>query len=146
MTSCDVTWRNMTSHDVIFHVLVFLGWSLSMHNNYMKKIQFFQTHDLELWPTTLTIKLIQDIVKVHPCTKYWFCRSNCSVVRVLTDTHTHSITLTASLRREVIMLYSPILFCFPGCSLFLIPSMPAATVAATTRYGLHAPLHKRFSI
>ncbi len=30
-TPYDVTWRNMTSHDVIFHVLVFLGWSLSMH-------------------------------------------------------------------------------------------------------------------
>ncbi len=57
---------------------------------------------------TLTIKLIQDIVKVHPCTKYWVRRSNGSVVRALTDTHTEgqtdgtdSITSTASLMREV---------------------------------------------
>ncbi len=59
---------------------------------------------------TLTIELIQDIVKVHPCTKYLVRRSNGSVVRALTDTHTHregqtdgtdSITSTASLTREV---------------------------------------------
>ncbi len=39
---------------------------------------------------TLTFELIQDIVKVNVCTKFWVCTSNGSAVRELTDAHTHT--------------------------------------------------------
>ncbi len=96
MTSNDVMWRQMTSGDVKWcHIPSpsFLVWSLSMYYNLWKKSDF-QTCDLELWPLTLIIELIRDIVKVHSCTKYWVRRSNGSVVRALTDTHTHTHTHT----------------------------------------------------
>ncbi len=38
---------------------------------------------------TLTIKLVQDIIKVNPCTKFHDHTSNRSAVRVLTHGHTH---------------------------------------------------------
>ncbi len=41
---------------------------------------------------TLTFELIQDIIKVNACTKFWVCMSNGSAVRELTDAHTHTHT------------------------------------------------------
>ena len=43
---------------------------------------------------TLTIKLIQDIIKVNPCTKFGDHMSNGSAVRVFTHTHRHTHTPT----------------------------------------------------
>ncbi len=39
---------------------------------------------------TLTIKLIRDVIVVLQGPKYWVRRSNSSVVRALTDTHTQT--------------------------------------------------------
>ena len=71
---------------------------------------------------TLTIKFIQDIVKVHPCTKYWVRRSNGPVVRALADRHTHThrrkdrrpgpILLPRPLTREVKKDIPPQQYCF----------------------------------
>ncbi len=41
---------------------------------------------------TLTIELIQDIVKVNACPKFWVRTSNGSAVSQLTDAHTHTQT------------------------------------------------------
>ncbi len=41
---------------------------------------------------TLTFELIQDIIMVNTCTKYWVRRSNGLDVRELTDAHTHTQT------------------------------------------------------
>ena len=41
---------------------------------------------------TLTIELVQDIIKVNPCTKYHDHISNGSAVRALTYRHTHTQT------------------------------------------------------
>ncbi len=38
---------------------------------------------------TLTFKLIRDIIKVNPSTKFWVRMSNSSTVRALTDRHSH---------------------------------------------------------
>ncbi len=91
MTSRDI----MTSH----HKPVFGICSLKSENsgNYV-----FDLGDLDLWPMTLTIKLVQGNIKINPCIKYRDHMSNGSAVRVLTDRQTHrhtdrsvSITSTA---------------------------------------------------
>ena len=49
------------------------------------------------WPMTLTIELVQDIIKVNLCTKFYDHMPNGSAVRALTDRHTprHTETQTA---------------------------------------------------
>ena len=60
---------------------------------------------------TLTFELIQDIVKVNACTKFWVRTSNGSAVRELIDAHTHRqtgpILYPRPLTQEGITLYRP---------------------------------------
>ena len=49
----------------------------------------FSPCDLDLSPMTLTIELDLDMVQVDLCVKFLVRTSNGSVVRVLTDGHTH---------------------------------------------------------
>ena len=44
------------------------------------------------WPMTLTFELVQDIIKVNPCTKFHDRTPNGSAVRALTDRHTDTQT------------------------------------------------------
>ena len=104
MWRCDVMpWRHMTSrhhamtsHDVMtsHHKPVFGICSLKSENsgNYV-----FDLGDLDLWPMTLTIELIQGIIEVNPCIKYRDHMSNGLAMRALTDrqTHTHRPTADA---------------------------------------------------
>ena len=48
----------------------------------------FQLDDLDLWPMTLTFKLVQDVIKINPCTKFQDSTPNGSTVRALTDRQT----------------------------------------------------------
>ncbi len=41
-----------------------------------------------LWPMTLPIKFLRDMIKVHPSTKFEVCTSNSSSVRALTNRQT----------------------------------------------------------
>ena len=92
MTSCKVMpWCQVTSwHRNIGQGLV------SVHSIRKPGNNVFELGDLDIWPLTLTIKVMQDIIKVNPCTKFGDHTSNGSAVRALTDrqtdTHTHSHT------------------------------------------------------
>ncbi len=86
---CDVMWRyGVTSHKVSIHVL--REWIYTGHPMWNSENHVFQPGDLDLWP--MTFELIQDIGKVNPCTKSWVSASNGSIVRALTNRHTHTQT------------------------------------------------------
>ncbi len=89
MTSCyDVTWR----HGVTWCCTIGQGL-VSVRSNETKPGNYdFQPGDLDLWPMTFTIKLIQDTTKVNRCTKFRDHTSNSSAVRALTDRQTHTRT------------------------------------------------------
>ena len=59
-------------------------WQSESNQNTQKHV--FQSGDL--WPMTLTIELIQDIIKGNPHTKLWVGRSHGSAVRALADGQT----------------------------------------------------------
>ncbi len=83
------SWRHtMTSHNIItaHNRPLFCILALKLENS---GNCHFWPGDLDLWPMTLTIELIQDIIKVNPCTKFCVDMSNGSVVRVPTHRHTH---------------------------------------------------------
>ena len=61
-------------------------WQSESNQNTQKHV--FQSGDLELWPMTLTIKLIQDIIKSNPHTKLWVGLSHGSAMRALADGQT----------------------------------------------------------
>ena len=48
------------------------------------KLHFFQLDHLDLWPMTLTIKLVRTFMKVDHCTKFCDRMSISSAVRVFT--------------------------------------------------------------
>ena len=85
VTSCNnVTWRHVTSwHHTIGQALV------SIHLNQSTHKWCIWPGDLDLRPMTLSIKLVQDTIKVNPCTKFGDRISNGSTVRVLTHRHTN---------------------------------------------------------
>ncbi len=56
------------------------------------KITFFNLDEVDLWPMTLTFKLLRDVIKVNPCTKFCDCTSIRSAVRVPTHWHRHTHT------------------------------------------------------
>ena len=65
--------------------------------------------------------------------------------RSWTNTVSFSRAVSAS-SRDSGSLAAALLYMSPGWNWFLIPSIPAATVAARIKYGLAAALGKRFSI
>ena len=98
MTSyCDVTpWcHTMTSH-VVMMLQHRPEFSVSLSKWETLGNHVFWPGDLDLWPMTLIFKLIQEVMKVKPCTKFRDHRSNGSAGRVLTEgqTHTHTDTQT----------------------------------------------------
>ncbi len=81
-----IPWRHMTSWcRMIGQYLV------SVHSKTPWN-QVFWPCDLDLWPMTLTLELIQDIIKVNPCAKFRDHMSSGPVVRVLTNRQTHRQT------------------------------------------------------
>ena len=83
------SWRHaMTSHGVLMslHSLRFGTCQLKSEK---PKSNVFWPDDLDLWPMTLTIKLVRDIIKVNPCTKSRDHTSIGSPMRAFTRTHTH---------------------------------------------------------
>ncbi len=65
----DVTWHHMTLYDVTWwHMASYQTMKSFGVLKYMK--MFFHLCDLDLWPMTLTFKLIQDVVMVHCHTKF----------------------------------------------------------------------------
>ena len=96
MMSCCDRWRHVTSwcHAVTPYAIIMsdcklvfciLALKSGNHGNCV-----FWSGDLDLWPLTLTIELIEDIIKVNPCTKFRDPMSNGSAVRALTHGHTHT--------------------------------------------------------
>ena len=86
---CDAIWRHIMSYYIIashcrpmFHILAFKP------ENYRNRI--FWPGDLDL--LTLTIELVQEVLKVNPCTKFWDHMLNGLAARVLTHWHTHTTT------------------------------------------------------
>ncbi len=76
----------------------------------------------------MTFELIQDIVKVNACTKFWVPTSNGSAMRELTDTHTQTdgtdfIPSTADAggkNTSCDLLYVTVLGTVIDCSLILL--------------------------
>ncbi len=81
----DVTWRLMSWQKG------FVQSSIWSHHKNIRK-SCFLNGDLDLWPMTLTLKLIRDFVKVNLSTKFGIRKSNGSVVSVLTNWGTHTQT------------------------------------------------------
>ncbi len=85
----DVTW----CHDVMpWHNMpscVMTKWICTRQPIRNSRITFSTWRP---WPMTLTLKLVQDIVKIHPHTNFHIRMSNCSAVRALTDGQTHRWT------------------------------------------------------
>ncbi len=85
-------WRHvMTSHDVMisYYRLRFVYLITEIRKPW--KSQFLTWWP---WPLTLTIKLIWEVIKVNPYTKFCDCMLIGSAVRVFTNWHTHTHTQT----------------------------------------------------
>ncbi len=83
MTSyCYFSWHHTMSHNDFTNSLQTKAWELH-----------FWSHDLDLWPMTLIIKLVEDFIKVNPPTNFQVCLSNSSAARALTDTETDNTAL-----------------------------------------------------
>ncbi len=86
MTSCDVTVTSQQC-DVTYYVII--KWTLHSFSPFIcLENHVFWPGDLDLWPTTLSIELVRDIVQIHPSTNFRVRMSNGSAMRVLTDRRT----------------------------------------------------------
>ena len=81
------SWRYTTSYDMT-------KWTCPGQPIWKAENHVFQPRDLDLWPMTMTFKLIQYIVKVNPSTEFCVRTFNRSAGRALTDTQTHTQTHT----------------------------------------------------
>ena len=86
LLSKDVKW----SHDATLWCHTWQSEPAQVNLSENPKNRVFQPSDLDLWPLTLTFKLIRDIVKVNPSIKFWVRTFNGSARRALTDTHTQT--------------------------------------------------------
>ncbi len=78
------SWRHtLTSYDILWQD------KMNRHISTHMKLTFSQFSDLDLWPMTLPFKLIRNIVKVKPHTKFCVPMSNASAVRAFTNGQTH---------------------------------------------------------
>ena len=89
MTSCDVMWRHVTSQQCDMTYYVITKWTVHSFSPFIcLENHVFWPGDLDLWPMTLSIKLVRDIVEIHPSTNFRVRMSNGSAVRVFTDRRT----------------------------------------------------------
>ncbi len=85
-----------------------MSWQMDVHNftqvtpSKSRKFAFFQRADLDLWPMTLTFKLIRAVIKVIPPAEFQVCTSNGSPVRALNNGQTHRHTHTHTDRTDFI--------------------------------------------
>ena len=77
------TWRHMTEQ-------VIPNWMCTGQLIWNFKNRVFQSSDLDLWPMSLTLELIRDIVNVDLSKKFWVRMSHGSPVRALTNRQTHT--------------------------------------------------------
>ena len=102
MSRRSITWHQMSWQNVS-------AQSTKILPPKSPKITFFSTW--RPWPMTLTVKLIRDIVKVNPSTKFWVRTSNGLAGRALTDGQTGPILYPPPLTREgkIHLFYVPVI-------------------------------------
>ena len=84
-----VTWP----HDIMsWHHTIGDRFGISLLKSESPGNNVFEPGDLNLWPMTLTIELVWDVMKVNPCAKFHDRTPNGLAVKALTDrqTRTHS--------------------------------------------------------
>ncbi len=74
---CDMTYYVITKWSKVNCTLIFTF--------YMPRKSRLWPGDLDLWPMTLSIELVWDIVQIHPSTNFRVHMSNGLAVRVFTD-------------------------------------------------------------
>ncbi len=67
---------------------VLTKWIYTCQPVWNSENHIFQPGDLDLWPITLAIQLVRDVIKVNPDTKFLVPTSSGSAVRVLADGQT----------------------------------------------------------